>query len=217
MKTFILNEKEVQIPSGWEEVNWKKFLAFSELIKGFEQREQPKEGDEVAQWESTLLDLKDNTKVLSFWCGLDENEVSLLDLEVATEVMKHLSFATEPYEPINIDSFTIGDEKFFLPKELMVKSSFGRYIEAEQLELQANLLEKGQMEIMPRQIAIICKKEGEEEKLNDDLVDKRAILFEQLDMATIWDVAFFLEKLEQRLMLSFLTSQGTKTETQKQQ
>ena len=217
MKTFILNEKEVELPSGWEEVNWKKFLAFSELINGFEQREQPKEGDEVAQWESTLLDLKDNTKVLSFWCGLDENEVSLLDLEVATEIMKHLSFATEPYQPINTDSFTIGDEKFFLPKELMVKSSFGRYIEAEQLELQANLLEKGQMEIMPRQIAIICKKEGEEEKLNDDLVDKRAKLFEQLDMATIWDVAFFLGKLEQKLMLSFLTSQGTKTETQKQQ
>jgi len=217
MEKFVLNEKEVELPSGWEDVSWKKFVAFSKLCESFGGRKEVKEGDEVAEWEKTLLDLQDNTKILSFWCELDESEISLLDLDLAAEVMKHLSFATEPYIPIHIQSFTIGKEKFVLPEELMRKSTFGRYIEAEQLELQANLLEKGNIEIMPRQLAILCKKEGEEEKLDDDLIDKRAKAFEDLDMATIWDVAFFLGKLEQRLMLSFLTSQEMKTETQKQQ
>jgi len=60
---------------------------------------------------------------------------------------------------------------------------------------------------MPRQVAILCKKEGDKERLNDDEIDRRAKLFEGLDMATIWDVAFFLNKLEQGLMTSFLTYQ----------
>tara|TARA_R100001244_G_C5163443_1_gene131199 strand:+ start:1441 stop:2091 length:651 start_codon:yes stop_codon:yes gene_type:complete len=216
MEEFVLNEKEVKIPNCWADVSFKQFMEFSKLIGGFEDKGEVKEGDEVAQWERTLDDLKDNTKVLSFWCNLDEQEVSMLDLDMASEVMKTLAFVSEPYTPIHISSFKIGDEKFILPEELMQKSSFGRYIEAEQLEMQANLLEKGRIEILPRQIAILCKKEGESEKLNDDLIDKRAKLFEKLDMATIWDVAFFLGKLEQRLMLSFLISQEVEA-TQNQQ
>ena len=130
----------------------------------------------------------------------------MMDLDVANDIMSKLSWVGEKYTPINIDSFTIGDEKFYLPKDLMAKSSFGRFIEAEQLELQANMLDNGVIEILPRQIAILCKKEGEEEKLNDALIDERAKKFEKLDMATIWDVGFFLSKLEQKLTLNFLIS-----------
>jgi len=90
----------------------------------------------------------------------------------------------------------------------MKSSSFGRYIEAEQLEIQSSMIDQGKIEYMPRQIAILCKKEGESEKLDDDIIDKRAELFKQLDMATIWDVAFFLNKLEQGLLTSFLTYQA---------
>ena len=97
----------------------------------------------------------------------------------------------------------------------MQKSSFGRYIEAEQLELHSNMLDKGNLDILPRQIAILCKKEGESEKLDDGIIDKRAEMFKKLDMATIWDVAFFLNKLEQRLVISSLTFQEVE-EMQKQ-
>ena len=98
----------------------------------------------------------------------------------------------------------------------MTKSSFGRYIEAEQLEMQQSLIEKGDLDYLPKQIAILAKKEGEEEKLNDDLIDERAEKFKQLDMATVWDVGFFLQKLEQKYILHSLISQEV-TETQKQQ
>ena len=43
----------------------------------------------------------------------------------------------------------------------MTKASFGRYIEAEQLEMQQNLIEKGELDYLPKQIAILAKKEGE--------------------------------------------------------
>mgnify|MGYP003645191665 FL=1 len=138
------------------------------------------------------------------------------DLEEAQNVMSKLNFTQDNYEPISIGSFTINEETFHLPQEFMGKSSFGRYIEAEQLEMQQGLIEKGDLDYLPRQIAILAKKEEEEEKLNDDLIDERAEKFKQLDMATVWDVGFFLQKLEQECMISSLISQVGE-ETQKQQ
>jgi len=215
MQTYIINDKTIEVPTSWEECVFDRFLGFSTLLTNLFQKENKgKSKTEVEEWEATLQDLKDNTKILSFWCGMPESEISLLDLDVANDIMTSLGFINDSYVPIGIDSFTIGDEKFILPENLMRNSSFGRYIEAEQLELQSNMLEKGKMEILPRQIAILCKKEDEVEKLDDDLIDKRAKQFEKLDMATIWDVGFFLNKLEQKLMLNFLISQE-KEETQR--
>ena len=97
----------------------------------------------------------------------------------------------------------------------MQSSSFGRYVEAEQLELQSNMLEKGKLSILPRQIAILCKKEGESEgKIVDAIVDKRSLQFRKLSMATVWDVGFFLTKLEQRLIFSSLIYQEEEMQTQ---
>ena len=38
---------------------------------------------------------------------------------------------------------------FILPEEFMTKASFGRYIEAEQLEMQQNLIDKGSYDRAP--------------------------------------------------------------------
>jgi len=213
MEKYIINEKEVNIPNSWLECSFERFLKFANLLKTIE-RETKEVKTDVDEWEQALQDIKDNTKILSFWCEMPESEISLIDLDVANDVMTTLDFLNEAYNPININSFTIGEEKFILPENLMKNSSFGRYIEAEQLELHANMLEQGRLDVLPKQIAILCKKEGEEEKLDDDLIDKRAKMFEKLDMATIWDVGFFLSKLEQKLMLNFLISQE-REETQR--
>ena len=213
MDTLIVNEQEIDIPQGWEDVTFDKFLKFSKLIKNIFVDDDKEEVDDI---EKTLRNLKDNTKILSFWTDNTEEEISMWDLEDAHKVMTKLNFTQEEYNPISIGSFTIGEETFILPEELMTKSSFGRYIEAEQLEMQQSLIEKGDLDYLPKQIAILAKKEGEEEKLNDDLIDERAEKFKQLDMATVWDVGFFLQKLEQKYILHSLISQEV-TETQKQQ
>jgi len=213
MKKFILNEKEVELPENWDEVNFDLFQKFSEVIKGFDIEGYSK----LDEYESVLENLKTNTKIISFWTGLTEDEVSYCDLDDVTKIINHLNFLNDEYEPKDIESFTLGQDEYIIPTEFMQNSSFGRYVEAEQLELQANMLEKGKLSILPRQIAIICKKEGEEEgKLVDAVIDKRALKFKKLSMSTIWDVGFFLNKLEQRLMLSFLIYQGEE-EIQNQQ
>ena len=182
METYTINKKTIEVPTSWVECNFDRFLKFANLLDAMNIKEdnpQTKTKTEVEEWAATLQDLKDNTKILSFWCGEPESEISLLDLDVANDIMTSLGFLNDAYIPITIDSFTIGDEKFILPENLMKNSSFGRYIEAEQLELQSNILDKGGMEVLPRQIAILCKKEGEDEKLDDDLIDKRAKQFEK--------------------------------------
>ena len=207
MEEYIIKGNKLGIPSSWEDCSFDKFLQFANLLENLTPKQESEPTTDVEEWEATLKDLKDNTKILSFWLGMTESDVSLIDLDVANDIMTTLGFLNEHYTPINISSFSIGEEKFILPENFMKQSSFGRYVEAEQLELQSNMLDKGRMEVLPRQVAILCKKEGEVEKLDDDLIDKRAKQFEKLDMATIWDVGFFLSKLEQKLMLSFLISQ----------
>tara|TARA_B110000285_G_scaffold223698_1_gene279553 strand:- start:3855 stop:4490 length:636 start_codon:yes stop_codon:yes gene_type:complete len=211
MDTLKINEQEIDIPTHWGDVTFDKFLKFSKLIKTL--YEDTEGLDDIEQ---TLRNLKDNTIILSFWTDKTEEEISMWDLEEAQNVMSKLNFTQDNYEPISIGSFTINEETFHLPQEFMGKSSFGRYIEAEQLEMQQGLIEKGDLDYLPRQIAILAKKEEEEEKLNDDLIDERAEKFKQLDMATVWDVGFFLQKLEQECMISSLISQVGE-ETQKQQ
>jgi hypothetical protein len=203
---FILNEKKVTLPDSWYEVDFKKFKGFSDLIKGFIPRTE-ENANKTEELDNALMDLEDNTKILCYWTGLSEENISMIDLETANELMTHLGFLNETYEPTHIESFELEGEKYYLPKEFMKKSSFGRYIEAEQLDIQSSMLKEGNLGILPRQIAILCKKEGEEEKIDDNIIDKRARMFEDLNMATIWDVAFFLTKLEQKLMIHSLISQ----------
>jgi exonuclease III len=210
MDTLIINEEEINIPTSWFDVTFDKFIKFNKIIKNLY-----KDSEEIDDIEKTLQNLKDNTKILSFWTGKTEEEISMWDLDDATRVMQSLNFTQDQYEPISISSFTIGDETFVLPEQFMAKSSFGRYIEAEQLEMHQAKIENGDLDYLPKQIAILAKKEGEEEKLNDDLIDERAEKFRQLDMATIWDVGFFLQKLEQKYTIHSLISQVV-AETPKQ-
>jgi hypothetical protein len=208
MKEFKMNEKVIKLPELWTEVTWEKFLGFTKIIQNHEKVEEAKKeegSDDENEWKEAIRALELNTKILSFWTGLSQEEISHWDMLEAETLMKCLDFVNDKY--IDLGEFTINEEKFFLPKNLMRETTFGRYIEAEQLEIQSELIKKGKIEIMPRQIAILAKKEGEGDNLDDDVIDKRAKLFEKLDMATIWDVAFFLTKLEQGLMISSLTSQ----------
>ena len=207
MTEFNLNDNIIELPDNWMEVSFGDFVGFTKLIQNFVNREAANKNDVTKEWENARLDLKDNTQILCYWSKLTEEQVSMLDIDVAANLMNHLTFLNESYVPIHIESFVLKEEKFYLPVEFMQKSSFGRYIEAEQLELHSNMLDKGNLDILPRQIAILCKKEGESEKLDDGIIDKRAEMFKKLDMATIWDVAFFLNKLEQRLVISSLTLQ----------
>lgn len=204
-----LNGKEYEIPHKWEEVKFSKFLDFYNLTKSFKTEEELEaefeDKDDTKDLYKSLEVLKSNTKMVSFWTGISDEEVAMCDLDEIAVVLEDLKFLNKNYSPINITKFNFKGEDYFLPSINMKKSTFGEYINAEQLELNNKKLESGRLEVMPEQIAILCKKNGED-FVTDENIEKRAELFRELDMATIWDVAFFLTKHESLLMTAFLIS-----------
>ena len=110
--------------------------------------------------------------MVSFWTGLTEDEVAMCDIEQVAKALKDLTFLNENYKPIHIENFVFEGEKYYLPKISLEKMTFGEYI-AEQLELNAKKLENGKIEVLPEQVAILCKKEGESQ-VSDEDVEKQA-------------------------------------------
>ena len=87
METFIINKKQVELPTSWEDCSFERFLKFFKMAEGIEGKEKKEIKTDSDEWEQALEDLKDNTKILSFWCDIPESEISLIDLDVANEIM----------------------------------------------------------------------------------------------------------------------------------
>jgi hypothetical protein len=210
MKTIKISNKEIEIPTSWVDITFTKFNSFLKIIKSQKTEEEIENqyadmDEDIKDLQISLDNVKLNTSLVSFWTSLTEEEISLCDLEEVDSILKEMSFLNNTYEPIALSKFTFEDEVYHLPEIGMEKENFGTYIEAEQIEIHNQQLEKGNLDILPKQAAIICKKENEKRGLiNDKLVEERAKAFERLDMATIWDIGFFLSQRESILMSNSL-------------
>tara|TARA_R110001632_G_scaffold105752_2_gene215287 strand:- start:7879 stop:8583 length:705 start_codon:yes stop_codon:yes gene_type:complete len=220
MKNITINEVEIQIPTSWLDVTFEKFQGFNEITKLQPTSEEVDEmfaesTDELRVLELSLLNINQNTKLACYWTGLSEEEISVCGLDEIEEILNSVSFLNEPYNPIALDKFTFKNDVYYLPEPGMATENFGTFIEAEQIELHNKKLETGDLTVLTKQVAILCKQKGDKRGLvNDALIDKRAEEFKELDMATIWDVGFFLTIHENSLMKLFLTS-AHQAETQK--
>jgi hypothetical protein len=58
--------------------------------------------------------------------------------------------------------------------------------------MNTEYLKNGRFDILPEQMAILCKKVDEEVDL--DNIDEKAELFKQLKMDVVWEFSFFLSK-----------------------
>ena len=218
MITITVNDKDIDVPSSWNNITFEKFNKFSKLINSQKTEEEFIEqfselDEEVRTLQMSLENIKLNTKLACFWTGLSEQEISMCEIETVEEILSSISFLNESYAPVGIDSFKFKGIEYFLPKAGLVKENFGTFIEAEQVEINNKSLEKGDLSALPKQMAILCKRKGEENGLiNDEVIEKRVKAFQKMDMATIWDVAFFLTQQESSLMtlsLTYLLQEGT--------
>ena len=72
------------------------------------------------------------------------------------------------------------------------EGTFGEYIESTQLEMNTEYLKNGRFDILPEQMAILCKAVDEEVDL--DNIDEKAKAFRKLTMDIVWEFAFFLNR-----------------------
>ena len=213
MKTIKINESEIKLPTSWVDVTFEQFVGFNNIVKTQPTQEEidemfSEDTDEIRQLELSLININQNTKLACYWTGLSEEEISLCGLEDIETIISSVGFLSEQYIPIALDKFTFKNDIYYLPKPGMATENFGTFIEAEQVELHNKKLETGDLTVLTKQVAILCKQKDDKRGLiDDDLVERRAKEFEQLDMATIWDVGFFLMQHEKALMKISLTSQ----------
>ena len=63
MEEYKINDKTISFPSSWEDCSWEKFMQFVKLSESIDSQEKIKGTDQADEWEQTLKDLKNNTKV----------------------------------------------------------------------------------------------------------------------------------------------------------
>lgn len=165
-----------------------------ELVKGMDLKEFDKWQDYFVEFAKYWANIPDE-----FAVELTEEEISFLYANVNRcltqiafdESKTSFKFKGEVYQypqaPLN---------PFYQTKEYMKGNRLIDTITAMQFDMFATQLGKSQWNVLPKIIAIICKKKGEEMPLNSVIrekwIDERSRLFDTLSLEEALNVAFFL-------------------------
>ena len=97
-----------------------------------------------------------------------------------------------------MNSFDLDGETYYFPSEFFKKETYGDYIESTQLEMYVSDMKNGRYDILPEQMAILCRRIDEE--YDDDVIAEKADKFRGLTMDVIWEFSFFLIQQSVKLM-----------------
>ena len=139
--------------------------------------------------------------MFQYMTGIPDDMLDNLDVESMHEAITKVSELLQEYEPQGIESFEFEEETYYFPKEFLRRNTFGDYIEATQLDMYMEIMKHGRFDILPEQMAILCRTATEE--YDEDAIDEKAERFKQLKMDTIWEFAFFLTTQSVKLTRTF--------------
>ena len=222
-------DKDVVIPIEWKDISVKYWGELSTIIKKHYQNASDESGVKQDKTHELIKDsyiasltdsvelndsqvLKMNSDVFSYITGLTKDEVSLIDVTKITEVIACINTLTKEYEPKGIKSFEFEGETYNFPSEFFRKETYGDFIESTQLEMYIADMENGRYDILPEQMAILCRRVDEE--YDEALIPAKADKFRELTMDVIWEFSFFLTQQTERLVKLTPTYLEKKQQTQ---
>jgi len=209
-----IGDKEYEVPSSWEEVTLEYYCGVWVILDKYRYIIEPKEDEEVDADLIQRTTFKMYGEVFKYMTGIDDETLKKVPIEQVANLIEGIQELMDRYEPKGIDSFELEGEKYWFPFEFMRESTYGDYIEASQLELNTKYLENGRFDVLPEQMAILCRKDLEE--FDEDEIEEKTKRFKKLTMDIVWEFAFFLNKRNSVLMQGFLTLKAEE-ETLKQQ
>ena len=200
-------DRDVVIPVEWKDITVKYWGELATIIKkhykNATEEDKSKEENKHALLKSPLMQdfnkdvkltdtqtLKMNADIFSYITGLTKEETALVDVKQINKVLSLINKLTEEYKPKGTRSFEFDGETYFFPSEFFKKNTYGDYIEATQLDMYIKDMENGRFDILPQQMAILCRKIDEE--YDDDKIAEKADKFKGLTMDIIWEFSFFL-------------------------
>ena len=201
-----IEDKKYDIPTDWSEITLEYWCGFYNIIKKYTKKDEEKEKKgEVSEFDEGKLQdfeiLKMNRDMFQYMTGIPDDMLDNLDVESMNEAITKVSELLQEYEPEGIESFELEGETYYFPKEFLKRNTFGDYIEATQLDMYIEIMKHGRFDVLPEQMAILCRTATEE--YDEDAIDEKAERFKQLKMDTIWEFAFFLTMQSVKLTRTF--------------
>jgi|TARA_R110000851_G_scaffold143855_2_gene282825 hypothetical protein len=218
-------ERDVVIPVEWKDITVKYWGELSSVIKKHydaaaeTQKESEDKTHQLLKEEfgeltdTTELNpsqtLQMNSDIFSYMTGLSKEDMKLVDTDQVSQVISTINSLTEEYKPLGKTSFDLDGETYYFPSEFFRKETYGDFIESTQLDMYIKDMKNGKYDILPEQMAILCRRIDEE--YDEDIIPEKADKFRLLTMDIIWEFSFFLTHQSLKLTkLSHTYSQNNK-------
>ncbi len=187
------------IPTEWRDMTLRYWCGLYAVINKYNERDE--DGNLIEVEHSDVQTLKINRDIFMYLTGIKESQMQELDIQSVTDAVNVFSGAVTEYKPLGVDKFQQDGETYYFPKEFLKRNTFGDYIEATHLESTVKIMKHGRFDILPEQMAILCRKSGEE--YDDDVIPAKTEKFKELTMDIVWEFAFFLTQQSVRLTKTF--------------
>tara|TARA_Y100000114_G_scaffold156230_1_gene182755 strand:+ start:3426 stop:4064 length:639 start_codon:yes stop_codon:yes gene_type:complete len=187
-----INKKEYNIPNKWSEMTLEYYCGLYEIIKKY----QITEDQENSENDLTKFFISQENKMYEelfvYMTGISKSVMKKVPIDDVMAIIKCLDEIMEEYKPKGIDFFEFDNDIYYFPVDFIKKATFGEYIESQQLEMNTSYLKHGRFDILPEQMAILCKKVDED--IDFENLDEKTEKFKKLTMDIVWEFSFFLNK-----------------------
>tara|TARA_R100000655_G_scaffold66032_2_gene104442 strand:- start:4085 stop:4765 length:681 start_codon:yes stop_codon:yes gene_type:complete len=194
-----IQDKSYEIPTEWKDITLRYWCGLYAIINQYNKRDEEGKIIEAEHTEVELL--KMNRDIFIYLTGLTANEMNMLDVDSVNAAVATFSQTLEEYKPKGIEKFEFEGDEYLFPKEFLKRNTFGDYIESTHLESTIEIMKYGRFDVLPEQMAILCRKVGEE--YDDDVIPSKTEKFKELTMDLVWEFSFFLTMQSVKLTRTF--------------
>lgn len=194
-----IQDESYDIPTDWKDMTVRYWCGLYAIINQYNKRDE--NGEIVEEEHSEVQLLKMNRDIFMYLTGLNQNEMEKLDVDSVNAAITAFSGTLEEYKPKGIDRFELEEEVYLFPKEFLKRNTFGDYIESTHLESTIEIMKHGRFDVLPEQMAILCRRVGEE--YDDDIIPSKTEKFKELTMDIVWEFSFFLTMQSVKLTRTF--------------
>ena len=194
-----IQDETYNIPTEWKDITLNWWCGLYTIINKYNKKDE--EGNAIEAEHTEVELLKMNRDIFIYLTGIDENTMNQLDTDSVTAAVSTVGQLLEEYKPKGVDRFEFEGETYFFPKEFLKRNTFGDYIESTHLESTIKIMKHGRFDVLPEQMAILCRRGGEE--YDDDEIPSKTDKFKELTMDIVWEFSFFLTMQSVKLTRTF--------------
>ena len=186
LKLTLSNKQKAEMPNSWEELRMKDWIWVLEKINSYGLTDELDEdmSDDDRLLEETRREvewLKCSKEIFSKLSKLPMDIVNNIHQSDVLQIVNGMKWFMEEERPDNnLSKFELKGEVFYFPSLNMEHSTFEDFVEASQLDLLNKNIKLGRMSVVAKQMAILCRKEGETFEDVDKVIEKRIVTGKQI-------------------------------------